>query len=186
MPFERATTRCGRDSPEGANSRTPRGRGILSTAKTSWPVGRGRRARGAFDLEYLVRFDHLKPRDVDMPVLGRVFQVENADKTMIVLPLGPAMNYLYKDVHTESNGILEEFMQKKYVNVLIDLSKVDYIDSIIIGAIIRVLQKAKAAGGHAIFCHATENMQEILESIKIGKLWPLYATREEALAALQG
>ena len=29
-------------------------------------------------------------------------------------------------------------------------------------------------------------MQEILESIKIGKLWPLYATREEALAALQG
>lgn len=119
-----------------------------------------------------------------MPVLGRVFQVEGVDRTMIVLPLGPAMNYLYKDVHTESNGILEEFAQKKYVNVLIDLSKVSYIDSIIIGAIIRVLQKAKAAGGQATFCHASENMQAILESIKIGTLWPLYATRDEALAAL--
>lgn len=148
--------------------------------------GAGASCEGSVPIECLVRFDHLKPRDVDMPVLGRVFQVESADKTMIVIPLGPAMNYLYKDVHTESNGILEEFMQKKYVNVLIDLSKVDYVDSIIIGAIIRVLQKAKAAGGHAIFCHATENMQSILESIKIGKLWPLYATRDEALAALQG
>lgn len=119
-----------------------------------------------------------------MPVLGRVFQVETSGATFIVSPLGPAMNYLYKDVHAESNGLIEEFQLKQCRNALIDLSKVDYVDSIIIGAIIRVLQKARLSGGQAVFCSASENMRDILESIKIGTLWPLFATRDEALKSL--
>lgn len=120
-----------------------------------------------------------------MAVLGRVFRVEDAAPAIIVQPLGPAINFLYRDVHGESNGLIEEFQAKGYKHVVIDLSRVDYIDSIIIGALIRVLQKARTTGGQSVFCCASENMQEILKCIKIGTLWPLYPTREEALATLK-
>ena len=119
-----------------------------------------------------------------MTVLGRVFQVESLGQTLVVLPLGPAINYLYKDVHAESNGLLEEFSANQHVNTIVDLSKVDYVDSIIIGALIRLLQKARMAGGQAVFCSASDNMKDILSCIKIGTLWPLFSTRDEALAAV--
>ena len=119
-----------------------------------------------------------------MPVLGRVFRIESANPVMIVLPLGPAINFLYKDVHGESNALLEEFQLQGYKHVLIDLGEVDYIDSIIIGALIRVLQKARSANGQATFCCASQNMQDVLKCIKIGTLWPHFETREEALAAI--
>ncbi len=116
--------------------------------------------------------------------LGRVFHVETVGSTLIVRPLGPAMNFPYKDVHGESNGLIEEFQRNACRNVVVQLDAVDYVDSIIIGSIIRVLQKARTGGGQAVFCCASANMQAILGSIKIGTLWPLYATREEALAAV--
>ena len=119
-----------------------------------------------------------------MAALGRVFHVDHTGPTMIVSPRGPAMNYLYKDVHTESNGLLEEFLLNKRSHVVVDLSQVDYIDSIIIGSLIRLLQKARTSGGQAVFCSASANMQSILSCIKIGSLWPLFATREEALASI--
>jgi anti-sigma B factor antagonist len=120
-----------------------------------------------------------------MPVLGRVFQVEGAEEVMVVVPLGPAINFLYRDVHGESNGLMEEFELQGYRHVLIDLSRVDYVDSIIIGALIRLLQKARTSGGQAVFCCASENMQDVLKCIKIGTLWPHFAARDEAVEAIR-
>src|SRR5262245_11052968 len=100
-----------------------------------------------------------------MPVLGRVFRVEDSRPVMLVVPLGAAINFLYKDVHGESNGLLEEFQLRGYQHVLIDLGEVDYLDSIIIGALIRVLQKARSSGGQAVFCCGSDNMQDVLKCI---------------------
>ncbi|HUG90814.1 MAG TPA: STAS domain-containing protein [Planctomycetaceae bacterium] len=113
-----------------------------------------------------------------------VFEIERVEGTLVVVPRGPALNFRYPDVHRESNELFRMMDGPALKNVLIDLSAVDYIDSVIIGALIRLLQKARARRGQAVFCSASEPMQEILKSIKIGTLWPLYATRDEALAAI--
>ncbi|MCA9018046.1 MAG: STAS domain-containing protein, partial [Planctomycetaceae bacterium] len=88
------------------------------------------------------------------------------------------------NVQVESNKVLRLFDAPDVKNVIIDLSRVDYLDSIIIGAIIRLLQRARQTGGQAVFCSACDNMQNILKCIKVGTLWPLYDSREDALAAL--
>lgn len=113
-----------------------------------------------------------------------IFAVEQIGPNLVVLPLGSTMQFQYSNVQVESNKVLRLFDSPEIKNVLIDLSKVEYLDSIIIGAIIRLLQRARQSGGKAVFCSGCENMQNILKCIKVGTLWPLYDTREEALATL--
>ena len=114
-----------------------------------------------------------------------VFLVEQVGGTLVVVPQGPALNFRYPDVHRESNELFRMMDGPDLNNVVIDLSAVDYVDSVIIGSIIRLLQKARVRRGRAVFCSASEAMQEILKSIKIGTMWPLFATRAEALAAIE-
>ena len=70
------------------------------------------------------------------------------------------------------------------LNVIIDLQSVDYVDSVIISSLLRCLTKCKQRRGKSVFCNASENMTELLKCIRLGKLWPSYDSREEALAAV--
>jgi hypothetical protein len=40
-------------------------------------------------------------------------------------------------------------------------------------------------GGKGVFCCASSEVQEVLSCIQIGRLWPLFETREEALAEVE-
>ncbi|WP_417384773.1 STAS domain-containing protein [Gimesia sp.] len=113
-----------------------------------------------------------------------IFEVEVSAPNLVVIPQGSTLQFLYSNVQIESNKVLRLFDAPEIKNVIIDLSKVDYLDSIIIGSIIRLLQRARQTGGQAVFCNACENMQNILKCIKVGSLWPLYGTREDAVTAI--
>lgn len=113
-----------------------------------------------------------------------IFKVELYPPHFILIPQGSTLQYLYSNVQVESNKLLNLFKSPEYKNVIIDLSQVEYLDSIIITSIIRLVQSANQSGGQAVFCNACENMQQILKCIKVGTYWPLFDTREEALAAI--
>ncbi|QDT95796.1 STAS domain-containing protein [Gimesia aquarii] len=113
-----------------------------------------------------------------------IFEVEQVEQNLIVVPQGSTLQFQYSNVQIESNKVLRMLDAPEVRNVIIDLTYVEYLDSIIIGAIIRLLQRAKQSGGQAVFCNACENMQNILKCIKIGTLWPLYDSREAAITAL--
>ncbi len=113
-----------------------------------------------------------------------IFDVQEAPPNLIVAPQGSTLQFQYSNVQIESNKVLRLLDAPEIKNVIIDLHQVEYLDSILIGAIIRLLQRAKQSGGQAVFCSACDNMQNILSCIKLGILWPLFETREEALAAL--
>ncbi|QGQ22120.1 STAS domain-containing protein [Gimesia benthica] len=113
-----------------------------------------------------------------------IFEVEVIVPNLIVIPQGSALQFLYNNIQIESNKILTLLNAPEISNVIIDLNRVEYLDSIIISCLTRLLQQAKQSGGEAVFCNACENMQYILQSIKLGTLWPLFDTREEALLSL--
>ncbi|MCA9020007.1 MAG: STAS domain-containing protein [Planctomycetaceae bacterium] len=113
-----------------------------------------------------------------------IFKVELCAPNLIVIPQGSTLHFLYSNVQIESNKVIKLFSRPELKNVIIDLYRVDHLDSIIISSIIRLLQQAKQTGGQAVFCNACENMQNILECIKIGTYWPLFNSREAALQAV--
>ena len=113
-----------------------------------------------------------------------IFEVETIAPNLIVIPQGSALQFLYSNIQIESNKIQALLNARDISNVIIDLNRVEYLDSIIISCLIRLLQQAKQSGGQAVFCNACDNMQYILQSIKLGTLWPLFDTREEAIMSL--
>jgi anti-sigma B factor antagonist len=116
----------------------------------------------------------------------KVFKVERAGETLVVLPQGPALHFQHHEVHVESNALYRALDAPGMKNVVVDLSDVDYVDSVIISSILRCLTKTKQRRGKSVFCNASTNMQELLKSIKLGKLWPSFSSREEALAFIDG
>jgi anti-sigma B factor antagonist len=121
-----------------------------------------------------------------MVELREVFHIERVEQTLIVIPQGPALNFRYPDVHRESNDLFRMLDRPEIKNVLVDLSATDYIDSVILGALVRLVQKVRIRRGQAVFCRASPAMQEILKTMKVGTVWPLHASRDEALTALDG
>ncbi|MBM84385.1 MAG: hypothetical protein CMJ78_27845 [Planctomycetaceae bacterium] len=113
-----------------------------------------------------------------------VFKIERGEGVLVVLPQGPALKFPYKQVHLESNALFRIVDEPQFRASIIDLSAVDYVDSVIISSILRVCTKTKQKGGQTVFCNATEAMESILKTIKIGKLWPLCKTRDDAVAML--
>lgn len=126
----------------------------------------------------------LRLRSGLMPDPEKVFKIERDGECVVVLPQGPALQFNHREVHLESNALYRVIDDPKLKNVIVDLSDVDYVDSVIISSILRCLTKMKQRRGKAVFCSASENMRELLKCIKFGKLWPEYQTRDEAVAAI--
>jgi anti-anti-sigma factor len=95
------------------------------------------------------------------------------------------MNFQYTDVHLESNELFRIIDEPELDNVLVDLGAVTYIDSIIISSLLRVLTKSRQSGGKGVFCCANDEVKEVLSCIQVGRLWPLFETRDEALAEVE-
>ena len=110
-----------------------------------------------------------------------IFEVEIIPPNLVVIPQGSSLQFKYNNVQIESNKIRAHFNSPEIKNVIIDLGQVDYLDSIMISALIRLVQHTIQTGGQAVFCNACENMLNILESLKLRSLWPLVETREEAI-----
>jgi anti-sigma B factor antagonist len=116
-----------------------------------------------------------------MPDPEKVFKIERIGGAVIVLPQGPALHFNHNEVHIESNALYRVIDEPTSKHVVVDLSDVDYVDSVIISSVLRCLTKTKQKRGKSVFCCASENMRELLKCIKFGKLWPEFETREAAL-----
>ena len=120
-----------------------------------------------------------------MPDPSKVFKVARLPHTLVIVPQGATMNFQYTDVHLESNELFRIIDEPGLDNVLIDLGAVTYIDSIIISSLLRVLTKSRQLGGKGVFCCANDEVKEVLSCIQVGRLWPLFDTRDLALAEVE-
>ena len=120
-----------------------------------------------------------------MPDPEKVFHIDRVGETLVIAPQGPTMDFQYNDVHLDSNSLLRVLDEPDLKNVVIDMNVVNYIDSIIISSVLRVLTKSRQLGGKGVFCCASDEVKEVLSCIQIGRLWPLFETREEALAEVE-
>jgi anti-anti-sigma factor len=114
----------------------------------------------------------------------KILNFKREANILIVMPQADSGGFRYSDLHIESNQILRLLDDPQLVNVVIDLSEINYFGSELIGVLIRVARKSCDGGGRAALCSASNNMQEVLQNMSLFKLWPHFATRQEALEAL--
>ena len=65
-------------------------------------------------------------------------------------------------------------------NVLFDLSKMEHIDSSGLGALVQILQKAKASGGKVVLANLQPGPKIVFDITKVSRVFDIVPTVEDA------
>jgi anti-anti-sigma factor len=111
----------------------------------------------------------------------KLFRVEQVNETVVVCPQGQGSGFRYQDLHVESNVVRNHLLKTPKCNLVIDLGEMDYCGSEFIGSLVSMLRETRNRGGRALFCTANPHIHKVLENMSLFKLWPYFATRDEAV-----
>ena len=122
-----------------------------------------------------------KPNVQFLTSQNRIFKVETWGDTLIVIPMGDNPNYKYHDVHLETGRVNELIYGHGYRKLIVDFSQSRLVGTLILDAITNFLRKAS---DKAVFCGASPEMHQSLTDLRLLTIWPLYASRHDALRAI--
>lgn len=70
--------------------------------------------------------------------------------------------------------------------LVIDLSRLHFVDSSGLGALLSCLRQIRAAGGDLKLSGMQKQVRAVFELVRMHRIFDIYATREEAVHAFQG
>lgn len=81
------------------------------------------------------------------------------------------------------SSALETVLKNESTNVIIDFTKIDYIDSTGIGELVGYLGKFAAQNRKLILVNPSDRIQKLLKLAKLDAVFRIYSTEEEAIAS---
>jgi anti-anti-sigma factor len=84
------------------------------------------------------------------------------------------------------SSALENVLKNESTNVIIDFTKIDYIDSTGIGELVGYLGKFTTQNRKLILVNPSERIQKLLKLAKLDAIFKIYNTEDEAIAAESG
>ncbi len=84
------------------------------------------------------------------------------------------------------SSVLENVLKNESTNVIIDFTKIDYIDSTGIGELVGYLGKFTTQNRKLVLVNPSERIQKLLRLAKLDTVFKIYSTEEEAVAAESG
>ena len=81
------------------------------------------------------------------------------------------------------SSALENVLKNESSNVIIDFTKIDYIDSTGIGELVGYLGKFTTQNRKLILVNPSERIMKLLKLAKLDTVFKIYSTEEEAIAA---
>ena len=91
------------------------------------------------------------------------------------------------DLHVapELRSVMMNALDRGVRSMVIDLSRVTFVDSTVLGVLLAALKRMKAAGGALRIVIANGEIRRLFEITVLDRVFPLDVTRQEALAALE-
>lgn len=83
---------------------------------------------------------------------------------------------------SEFKSEINNAIQSEY-HVVFDMSKVNFVDSSGIGAILSCLRKLNSEGGDLKICSLTKPVRALFELVRMHKIFDIFNTLDEALVA---
>jgi anti-anti-sigma factor len=114
-----------------------------------------------------------------------LFSVEHVGQTLIIMPTIRGGMFRYAQLQTEANALRRKLDQTSIGGLILDLHGLDYLGSEVIGAVVALARKVEDVGGRAVLCRAAPHLSEALTKMGLHRLWAIFPTREEALAAIR-
>ena len=104
---------------------------------------------------------------------------------LVLITATPLLESLDEGLEEDAAAmIMEPIRDQDGALVIFDLSPVDYFGSIFLALLIRCWKLALARGGTMALAGVSERAKELLRLTSLDIVWPIYATRREAMEAL--
>lgn len=111
------------------------------------------------------------------------FHVERVGNTLVV-ELGGRIGSLGSPrLIQQRRELVEEIQQSNTTAVVVDFSRVEYFGSLVLDTLCVVWKHLKEREGEMFLCSLSDIAQDIFDKSRLGSLWPVYASRHDALQA---
>jgi anti-anti-sigma factor len=114
----------------------------------------------------------------------KFFRVEPAGETLVFTATNNMGSLVEDDVRDEWEALLREFEVHNARHAVIDLGALDYFGSIMLELMVVLWKRVSAKRGKLVICNVSHVGKEILHTAKFHTIWPIVATRDEALATV--
>jgi len=104
------------------------------------------------------------------------------DRIAVVSPAGEV------DLHTapEIKQRIGELSDQGYNQIVVDLSRIDYLDSTGLGVLVGALKRLREKDGELRLVHPTSRVMRVLEITRLVNVFQIFDSEEEALGGLTG
>ena len=113
--------------------------------------------------------------------MENLYRIEKQDGIAIMV-------LIITTILTDDNDILKDgfsaLLNEGYKDIILDLSKTEYISSLVLASFVFMLKKIKEAGGNLVFCCINNKIKEILAITNLDKVFDIAADRQEAINRL--
>lgn len=115
-----------------------------------------------------------------------LFTIDCLNETIVITATSDLSEFEYEALEEEADEALAFLVKGDHKNVVVDLSRSDYCGSTALGLFLKLWKQARRNGGRMALYGLSENEREVFATMKLDTLWPICATRDEALVAVEG
>jgi anti-anti-sigma factor len=123
-------------------------------------------------------------REIIMRTASGVFEVKRDGQTLIVIPQKDLRELDCLEIDAGMREVLAQLDVGPIKNVVLDFHKTDYYGSTALGFFVKLWKRVRERNGRLAFCRVSAHEREILQVTSLDGLWPICASREEALRAV--
>ncbi|MFN5298478.1 MAG: STAS domain-containing protein [Planctomycetaceae bacterium] len=113
------------------------------------------------------------------------FQLEWHGNCVVVIPSANIEHLSWDVIDGAAQIVMQPLEKTKAPTMVFDLSHVGYFGSIFLALLLRCHKRLKERGGELVVCAPTQMARHLLSVTALDTLWPIYETRDEALADLE-
>ena len=117
--------------------------------------------------------------------MNSIFDFERSGDTLFLIPNTDMRELEFDALEGGSAEVFQELESESINNVIIDFHKTDYYGSTALAFFVKFWKRIKSRGGQMVFCNVSPHEQEILELTNLTSLWPVCASREDAMKLIQ-
>jgi anti-anti-sigma factor len=122
-----------------------------------------------------------------MDTAERLIRVERLDDILVLTLLHDLRELEFREIEDEEQEIVELLTaDPSLTKVVVDCGTTDTFGSTALGLFIRLRRLMGSRGGRLALCHPSAHETDILAVTGLAGAWPIYSTREAALASLGG
>ena len=113
-----------------------------------------------------------------------IFKVSRSDDTLIVEPLRNVSSLAGDGLQAEIDALVAELDDPGLKHVVLDFGRVAYFGSAMLEAMQELGRRVRRNSGKLASCNVSVVGREVLHVVKFDAMWPVFDTREGAMAAI--